>query len=98
MRKTLPSLIEWRFPGKKGKHACGSHSDEEGKRPGKRPGVIKVDPRQTPRDRCDTIIHETVHEVCPYLEEWVVVELADKIERMLHADNWRRIYTHEIPK
>lgn len=88
---TLPRVVEYRFP--KRDKATGDHSDREGRRPGKRPGRIRVDPRQTPRDRCETLIHETIHEVCPYLEEWVVLELGDVIERVLHRDGYRRIHT-----
>jgi len=86
----LPAVVERRFS--KREKASGAHSDQEGKRPGKRPGTIKADPRQTPRDYCDTLIHETIHEGCPYLEEWVVEDLADMIERVLHRAGYRRIY------
>ena len=88
--RPLPAVIERRFS--KREKAGGSHSDEAGKPPGKRPGVIKVDPRHSPRYYCEVLIHETIHEVCPYLEEWVVLDLGDTIERMLHRAGYRRIY------
>ena len=96
MKRKLPRVIEWRFPKRAG--AIGQHSDNKCQRPGPRPGIIKIDPRLTPRDRCEVLIHETIHEVCPYLEEYMVRELGDVIERVLHRDNWRKIYVSEIPK
>jgi hypothetical protein len=99
MKTKLPKVIEWRFDQRERPAARGEHSDRAGKRPGKRPGWIRVDPRQTPRDRCETLIHETIHEVCPYLEEWVVQELGDTIEQILNRDGYRRIYhAAKIPK
>jgi len=38
------------------------------------------------------LIHESIHEVCPYLEEWVVLELADVIERVIHRAGYHRVY------
>jgi len=86
----LPKVIERRFS--KREKAAGSHSDKVGKRPGKRPGIVYVDPRQTPRDYCETLIHETLHECCPYLEEWAVQNAGDVIERVLHRAGYRKIY------
>ena len=86
----IPAVIERRFS--KREKGVGAHSDQEGCRPGKRPGTIKVDPRQTPRNYCETLIHETIHECCPYLEEWVVEDLGDMIECVLHRAGYRRIY------
>jgi hypothetical protein len=88
--RPLPTVVERRFS--KREKAVGAHSDQEGCRPSKRPGTIKVDPRQSPRDYCDTLIHESIHEVCPYLEEWVVLELADVIERVIHRAGYHRVY------
>jgi hypothetical protein len=86
----LPRVVEHRF-AKKDK-AMGDHSDKVGRPPGKRPGVIRVDPRNSPRLRCEVLIHESLHEFCPYLEEWAVRETADRIERILHRDGYRRIH------
>jgi hypothetical protein len=86
----LPKVIERRF-SKRAK-AGGSHSDKKGKPPGRRPGVIYVDPRQTPRDYCETLIHETLHECCPYLEEYAVQAAGDTIERVLNRAGYQLIY------
>ena len=90
MRIKLPKVIERRFS--KREDCAGTHSDESGKPPGKRPGVITIDPRSTPRGYCEILIHEALHEYCPYLEEWVVADTADKIECLLHRAGYHRIY------
>jgi len=86
----LPTVIERRFS--KREKAKGAHSDTKGKPPGKRPGIVWVDPRQTPRDYCETLIHETLHECCPYLEEYAVQAAGDMIERVLNRAGYQLVY------
>jgi hypothetical protein len=86
----LPRVIEYRFS--KQSKTCGLHSDKVGHRPVKRPGVIRIDPRQTPRSYLDTLLHESIHEFAPYLEEWAVEELADKLEQMVTNAGYHRVY------
>ena len=85
----LPTVWEVKFPKK---DRYGDHSDQPGKPPGKRPGKIRISKRirHRPRLYCEILIHEALHEYCPYLEEWVVQETADKIERILNrAGKWK---------
>jgi hypothetical protein len=90
MKIRLPTVTERRFS--KSEKAVGSHSDIAGRPPGKRPGRITVDSRLSPRQRCETLIHESLHEYFPWLEEYAVQDTADKIERILYRDGYRRIY------
>jgi len=90
MASRLPKVVERRFS--KRENAAGMHSDVAGRPPGKRPGVITVEARATPRGRCEILIHEALHEYLPWLEEYAVRDTADKIERILHRDGYRRIH------
>jgi hypothetical protein len=64
----------------------GDHSDEPGKPPKKRPGHIRISKklRKRPRLYCEVLLHEGLHEYAPYLEEWAVQEIADKLECLLN--------------
>lgn len=58
------------------------------------PPVIEVDPRNTPRQRMEVIIHEMLHHLCPDKSETWVRLNAKKVRNMLWKDGYRRIY-HE---
>ena len=80
----LPRVIEYRFPKPKPrkKKTCGDHV----------PGRIRIDPRQTPRDYLDTLLHEGLHEFAPYLDEPAVYFIADCLEQLVTRAGYRRIY------
>ncbi len=87
--RDLPKVKEVKFPKK---DRYGDHSDKPGRPPKKRPGVIRISKKLRKRTRlyCEVLIHEGLHEYCPYLEEWAVQEAADKIECLLNrAGIWK---------
>ena len=56
--------------------------------------LIEIDPRQTERDRLDTIIHEAIHaipETKNFDEDWTV-KVAARLSKLLWQQNYRRIY------
>lgn len=52
---------------------------------------IEVDPRQSSRDRMDTVIHETLHYAFPRMGEATVAKTARTISAALWSDRYRRI-------
>lgn len=56
--------------------------------------LIEIDPRQSERDRLDTILHEALHaipETKQYSEDWVI-SVAAKLQRLLWQQGYRRIH------
>lgn len=62
--------------------------DETGKPLG---DLIEIDPRNTARQRLDTLLHELLHAVRPDWSESRVYRAANKMSRVMWADGWRRI-------
>jgi hypothetical protein len=54
-------------------------------------GSIQIDPRQSPKERMDTIAHETIHTINPELSEDEVIYLSNVISNTLWKDGYRRI-------
>ena len=54
-------------------------------------GIVAVDPRQTPKCRLDTIIHEFLHHVLPNGSETRVTRLAGQLTSLLWQDGYRRV-------
>jgi len=52
---------------------------------------IEIDPRQSARDRMDTVIHETLHYCFPRMPEKIVESTANAISAALWKDRYRRI-------
>ena len=52
--------------------------------------IIEILEGLHPRDRLDTIIHETIHALRPGMPHRQVYDLADTITRVLWRDGWRR--------
>lgn len=61
-------------------------------------GTIQIDPRQSPKERMDTIIHETIHTVHPELSEEQVIQLANISTNTLWKDGYRRVEMEKKPK
>ena len=53
---------------------------------------IEVDPRQSARERMDTLVHETLHHLWPDMPETKVERAARTIARVLWRDRYRRIH------
>lgn len=53
--------------------------------------VIEVDPRQTSRERMDTVIHEALHYALPRMNEQEVIRVAHIIAGALWRDRYRRL-------
>ncbi len=53
--------------------------------------VVEIDPRQTARERLDTLIHETIHLALPRASEPDVRHAANLLSRALWKDRWRRV-------
>jgi hypothetical protein len=53
--------------------------------------LIEIDPRQTPREAIDTVIHECLHCTCPLWTEDKVRDVANEIAAVLWEDGYRRI-------
>ena len=56
-------------------------------------GLIEIDPRQTPREYLDTLIHELLHQVKPssYWDESAVVKAANDLSHHLWEEGYRRM-------
>lgn len=54
-------------------------------------GMIEIDPRQTPQDFLDTLVHEILHHQFPDLSEDAVLRVAPVIARTLWAQGYRRV-------
>ena len=54
-------------------------------------GVVEIDPRQSPKDYLDTLIHEHLHHLFGDLTEEEVVVAANQLASAIWAKNYRRI-------
>lgn len=54
--------------------------------------LIEVDPRQSPREYMDTIIHEGLHVINPATPERVVSSTASKLASILWMQGFRRVH------
>jgi hypothetical protein len=52
-------------------------------------GEIILDPRQPEDELLDTVIHELLHDACPYLEEYAVEVYGNHISEALWRMGWR---------
>lgn len=59
--------------------------DEAGK------DIIVVDPRQSSKERLDTLIHEALHHIRPEWDEAYVAKTSRKITNVIWRDRWRRV-------
>ena len=57
---------------------------------------IEIDPRQSPKDYLDTLLHEAIHENFPKVKEPKVLNAATSIANLLWRLGYRRI--HQKPK
>ena len=53
-------------------------------------GNVYVDPRQSPSEMLDTIVHEMVHVSCPFMPESRVTNMSYKISEALWKKGYRR--------
>lgn len=56
-------------------------------------GLIEIDPRQTPREYMDTLIHELLHQVkaSSYWDETAVTKVANALSHHLWEEGYRRM-------
>lgn len=53
--------------------------------------IIEIDPRQSPKDYLDTIIHETLHELFPRKKEKDILKAGNSISNLLWRLKYRRV-------
>ena len=53
-------------------------------------GVLKIDPRQEPKEMLDTIVHEILHEGLPELNEEGVERVSNLISEVLWREGYRK--------
>ena len=53
--------------------------------------LIEIDPRQSPRQYLNTVIHETLHILLPSFSETKIRKMGDKISEMVWKQNYRRV-------
>jgi hypothetical protein len=61
-------------------------------------GEIILDPRQPEDELLDTVIHELLHDACPYLEEYAVEVYGNHISEALWKMGWRLTKKPALPK
>lgn len=54
------------------------------------PGKITVDPRQSPYELMDTLIHESLHEAQPEITEEGIVRVSRLISKILWKEGYRK--------
>lgn len=52
---------------------------------------IEIDPRQSPKEYLDTLIHEALHIARPELSEDCVTKTATELTRVLWQQNYRKV-------
>lgn len=55
------------------------------------PTIIRIDPRQCPKEYLDTLIHEMLHFCFPQMAEHMVIRAARKISKVLWKQGYRRM-------
>ena len=53
--------------------------------------IIEIDPRQTPPDYLDTLIHEKLHHLFPDWKEDEVLKIATSLAEFLWSQNYRKV-------
>jgi len=53
--------------------------------------LIEVDPRQSPREYMDTVVHEAIHIADPVMPERKVAALSRKISRVMWQQRFRKV-------
>ena len=59
--------------------------------PGSGDNVIEIDPRQSPKDYFDTLIHEMIHEIFPKAKERKVLNAGTSIANLLWRLGYRKV-------
>jgi Zn-dependent peptidase ImmA (M78 family) len=75
-----PKIVERKLGREKAAGQC--HDDKP---------LIEIDPRQDPKERLDTLIHELLHHVAPEWTEEHVAKNANIISEALWKQKYRRI-------
>ena len=80
MKRRPPAILERKLGRQRaaGQHVFGTE-------------VIEVDPRQTSRERMDTVVHEALHYARPEMDEQEVIRVAHIIAGALWRDRYRRL-------
>ena len=58
--------------------------------PGTKKYVIEIDPRQSPKEYLDTLIHESLHELLPNKKENFILNAGTTIANLLWRLGYRR--------
>lgn len=53
-------------------------------------GTIFIDPRQSPKEQANTLLHELLHDAMPQLDEMAITWIADHIAESLWAEGYRK--------
>lgn len=54
-------------------------------------GRVDIDPRQEPRERLNTLLHETIHCIFPDMKENDAIRVATLMSDALWYDKYRRV-------
>jgi hypothetical protein len=54
-------------------------------------GKIEIDPRQDAKEYAKTLIHESLHEACPYLDEDEVIRVETILADVLWKQGYRKV-------
>lgn len=57
----------------------------------KEDALLEIDPRQSEKDRLDTLLHEAIHILFPKLNEMQVRGVTKRLTPILWKDGWRRV-------
>jgi uncharacterized protein Veg len=57
---------------------------------------IEIDPRQSSKEYCNTILHEVAHVWFPDLSERQVIKFADILTDILWSRNYRRVLKGKV--
>lgn len=55
------------------------------------PDLVEICPRQTSRERLDTLIHEALHLLLPDAAEMTIRAYSGRLSGLLWRDRWRRV-------
>ncbi len=59
--------------------------------------TIEIDPRQSPKEELDTILHEAIHHALPFLDEPATAKAAKTLTMILYKYGYRK-KSHELTK
>lgn len=90
-RRATIKIVERRLGGHKALGLYWYQQNSDGSRDKRFTPIIEIDPRQAPKEELDTVLHESLHHVCPELTEEQVVAAAADMTQILWGIGYRRV-------